>query len=179
MNDRETILGALTEPVGDKPLTLPSFAPNTSDDLWRAFTLRLEALNGKRARWTDLSTVQDRNWIVEPYINVPKAAGDYCLTSAWDASLGITSCTVAVAETGSILIRHEPSGHRLASLTPPHHVVVARQASIVWSLEEAFALLDHRNAVLITGPSRTADIEGVLVNGVHGPAELWVIVEEG
>jgi L-lactate dehydrogenase complex protein LldG len=62
---------------------------------------------------------------------------------------------------------------RLASLAPPVHIALVED--IVGTLDEAIARIDGRTHVVITGTSRTADIEGVLVRGVHGPRKLFVV----
>jgi L-lactate utilization protein LutC len=90
----------------------------------------------------------------------------------WSAQIGITTARALIAETGSILVDSGEGRTRLASLVPEIHLVLARRSQVVPRLEEAIALLGKRNAALITGPSRTADIEGILVRGVHGPKRL-------
>lgn len=179
MTDRDRILDSIG-PSSSRTLP-PVFADSKtrSNDLWNEFQVRLEALKGKIATWDDLAALSGRHWIVEPGVQVPPQVGHYEPSSCWEADAGLTTCEVAVAETGSLLILHNSNDHRMASLAPPLHVVVVRSDQIVATLDEALLRLDNRNAVMITGPSRTADIEGVLVNGVHGPANLWVIVQEG
>ncbi len=93
---------------------------------------------------------------------------------AWTADVGITLAELAIAETGSILIEAGPGRARLNSLTPPVHVALLRQDQLVANLEAAFNRELTRTTILITGPSRTADIEGVLVRGVHGPKDIVV-----
>lgn len=101
-------------------------------------------------------------------------------------SVGITACDLLVAQTGSILLTSRSAGGRGISVLPPHHVVLAEKRQLVPDLPEAFAYL-HRQygasfpsfATFITGPSRTGDIERILVLGAHGPRELTVILIEG
>jgi len=70
---------------------------------------------------------------------------------------------------------------RMISLVPPAHVAVLPKERFVTGLDELFTLLprpaeDTSSMVLITGPSRTADIEQILIRGVHGPGEIHVVV---
>ena len=74
-----------------------------------------------------------------------------------------------------------PQEARLISLLPPVHVAVVPAERILSGLDELFTVLPHpavqsSSMVLITGPSRTADIEQILVRGVHGPGEIHVVV---
>jgi L-lactate dehydrogenase complex protein LldG len=57
-------------------------------------------------------------------------------------------------------------------------VIVISQKAIVATMVEAIPLISTATSILVTGPSRTADIEGILVKGVHGPGELLVYVYE-
>ncbi|XHR30717.1 MAG: lactate utilization protein C [Chthoniobacteraceae bacterium] len=98
-------------------------------------------------------------------------------------SAGITACEALVAQTGSVLVTSRSSGGRALSVLPPHHVVVARREQIVADMTEAYALLASRYAQsgypsmisFISGPSRTGDIERILVLGAHGPKRLTVL----
>lgn len=103
------------------------------------------------------------------------------LASAAAAELGITGAELGVASTGSVLVRMGPDAPRVASLLPPVHVCLLPEERIVAGFEELFAALPRHAAesaqtVLITGPSRTSDIERTLVWGVHGPIRLVVLV---
>lgn len=97
--------------------------------------------------------------------------------------IGITSVDLAIAETGTLLMSHYASRERVASLLPPLHVAIVERAQIVSDLLDAFAELHTRgvqnlpsNITLITGPSKTGDIELQLTTGVHGPGKWRVIV---
>ncbi|HEY0792635.1 MAG TPA: lactate utilization protein [Chthoniobacterales bacterium] len=98
-------------------------------------------------------------------------------------SVGITACDALVAQTGSILLTARSAGGRSLSVLPPHHVVVARGDQLVPDLPAAFDLLKSRYGfrypsftTLITGPSRTGDIERILVLGAHGPKNLTIVL---
>ena len=98
-----------------------------------------------------------------------------------DVVVGITTAHGALADTGSIVVVSGPGRGRIASLLPPVHIAVigAEQLSPTLStyLGANPAIADvGSNVVAITGPSRTGDIEGTLVLGVHGPGDLHVIV---
>jgi L-lactate dehydrogenase complex protein LldF len=89
---------------------------------------------------------------------------------------GLTGCAVGIANTGTILLLDE--GETLkASLLPETHLVVLPTNCLVADLPEALAgTRNASNAVLVTGPSRTADIEMTLTIGVHGPKEIIVFL---
>jgi L-lactate dehydrogenase complex protein LldG len=105
------------------------------------------------------------------------------LTMMAGADLGVTAVDYAVAETGSLVLCSRPGQDRLVSLLPPVHVALLAPSALVPSLDALPPLLRRdldgpggvSNIVLVTGPSRTADIELSLTRGVHGPKTLHVI----
>ncbi len=90
----------------------------------------------------------------------------------------ITTCAVAIAQTGTIVFDGSPGmGRRILSLVPDRLLCVVRADQIVGSLPEAIARLDPtRPLTFVSGPSATVDIEMVRVVGVHGPRRLAVVV---
>ena len=97
------------------------------------------------------------------------------------ADVGITSADYALADTGSLAMIAGPHEARLVSLLPPAHIAVVPRERILTGLDELFSILPNpsdmtSSMVLITGPSRTADIEQILVRGVHGPGQITVVV---
>ena len=97
------------------------------------------------------------------------------------ADFGITSADYALADTGSLVMLASPREARLISLLPPAHIAVVPRGVILSGLDELLTVLPDparqtSSMVLITGPSRTADIEQILVRGVHGPGNLTVLV---
>ena len=96
---------------------------------------------------------------------------------------GITSTEGAVADTGAVILWPTPEEPRLLSLVPPVHIAVVDADRIYGSFAEAMEAGNWTagmptNALLISGPSKTADIEFTLVFGVHGPKEMVVIIKE-
>lgn len=92
---------------------------------------------------------------------------------------GVTVADFLIARTGSIVLNAESAGGRRLSVLPPLHIVLATSKQVVASLEDALARVDKATAsymAIITGPSRTSDIEKILVLGAHGPKRLAVIV---
>ena len=94
--------------------------------------------------------------------------------------VGITTVQAAIAETGTVVLDSTQERHRLVSLVPPVHIAIVDASKIYETLGEALAFI-HKNELspavtFITGPSRTADIELTLTVGVHGPQELYVII---
>lgn len=83
---------------------------------------------------------------------------------------GITRAHLAIAESGTLVFRDAESASRLAALSPWVHVAVVEPTDIVSTIEEAIVRFgDDPNIVWATGPSKTADVEGILIEGVHGP----------
>ena len=97
-------------------------------------------------------------------------------------TLGVTGCYCAIAETGTLLLTTSPSTPNKTSLLPDTHVAVVKTSRIVVGMEEAWNLLRAelkqlpRACSLISGPSRTADIEQTLVIGAHGPYRVHIIL---
>jgi L-lactate dehydrogenase complex protein LldG len=96
---------------------------------------------------------------------------------------GLTECECLVAQTGSVCVTSPSAGGRALSVLPPHHVVVARRAQVLTDLTAAYELLAAKYGSgypsfisFITGPSRTGDIERILVLGAHGPKKLTVLL---
>jgi L-lactate dehydrogenase complex protein LldG len=95
--------------------------------------------------------------------------------------IGITSADYVLADTGTLVMIASPEEQRLISLLPPAHLAVVPTGRILTGLDELFTLAptpaeSTSSLVLITGPSRTADIEQILVRGVHGPGQITVVI---
>jgi L-lactate utilization protein LutC len=139
--------------------------------LWTAFEFAFSVLGGRMIMRDELEALaQSPTWCDEASGFTSTAA------SVWDAEVGISTAELAIAKTGTLLLSSGPQTTRLGSLLPPKNVVIVGQNAIVPTLAEALGRLPDRNLVFVSGPSRTADIEGVLVRGVHGPGELMVYV---
>jgi L-lactate dehydrogenase complex protein LldG len=92
----------------------------------------------------------------------------------------ITTCEIAVASTGTIVLRHTGAqGRRSITLLPDHHICLVRRSQVCEVLPEALQRMDPSSTAPITtisGPSATSDIEMTRIRGVHGPRRLTVIL---
>ena len=129
-----------------------------------------EALNKSGVKVVSVSTLRDPREIIK------------------DADIGVTGADFAVAEIGSIGIVTDREADRLVSALPYIHIALLNSKDILHNLADLKEVLEkylhnssRRNNVvsLITGPSRTADIEQQHILGVHGPNQLHVIILEG
>lgn len=99
---------------------------------------------------------------------------------AYDYDAGVTEVDYAIAETGTLVIRHRPEHGRLLSLVPFVHVAIVQPKNFVADLIDFFEILAKdgvgSGVTMISGPSKTADIEMNVVTGVHGPNVVRVFV---
>ena len=119
-----------------------------------------------------------------PPLNLPMLRTDqaYDVQALEACDVGISECDALIAQTGTVLVTNRSAGGRALSVLPPHHVVLARREQLIADLPAAFELLQKKYAAnypsmisFITGPSRTGDIERILVLGAHGPKKLTII----
>jgi len=99
----------------------------------------------------------------------------------FDIDAAVTSTVGGIAETGAVILWPDEKEPRLMSLVPPIHIAILQAAKIYTTFSEAIQAEDWAqtlptNVVLISGPSKTADIELTLAFGVHGPKELIVLI---
>ncbi|MFO0867380.1 MAG: lactate utilization protein [Pirellulales bacterium] len=99
------------------------------------------------------------------------------------ADVGLTGVEWAIAETGSLVMASRPGRERVVSLLPPVHIAIVEESRILPDLLDLFRRLQAdgleqlpSNLVLITGPSKTGDIELQLTTGVHGPGQWLVLI---
>jgi L-lactate dehydrogenase complex protein LldG len=102
------------------------------------------------------------------------------------AEVGFTLCEALIARNGSILLSSAGMAGRRLSIYPPIHIVLAYTSQLVPDLKDGFKLIKTKYGnqlpsmiSVVTGPSRTADIEKTLVLGAHGPKELFVFLLDG
>ena len=109
--------------------------------------------------------------------------GGYDKNALEACDAGLTECESLVAQTGSVCVTSRSSGGRALSVLPPHHVVIACRSQLVSDLSAAYEHLAEKYGAnypsfisFISGPSRTGDIERILVLGAHGPKKLTVLL---
>jgi len=98
-----------------------------------------------------------------------------------DLDLGVTGAAAGLAESGSVVLDHGPGRPRMASLVPEVHVALLDLALMErtlahWAHKRPESVVDTANLVVITGPSRTGDIEQQLTLGVHGPKHVHIVL---
>jgi L-lactate dehydrogenase complex protein LldG len=119
--------------------------------------------------WPKLSAAFDAGFEVETSFD-RKRVDDY--------EFGITQAAGAIAETGSIILKDATTSSRLGALAPWVHIALVSKQQIFPDLFSAVTSLgDDPNIIWCTGPSKTADVEGILIQGVHGPGVQIALLE--
>jgi L-lactate dehydrogenase complex protein LldG len=190
-DDRATVFASIREALhqpGNKPRTaMPEWQP--SDVVCRPpqdfatlaahFTFKFTAAGGIVVEGIDgldtfLQSQSLKHGYADPALGLQ--SDDYTLEHSLERSriddytFGITRATAAIAETGSLVITERDTSARLAALAPWVHIAVLERSAIVPDMPSAIAQFGNDRATLfVTGPSKTADVEGILIKGVHGP----------
>ena len=191
MSSREAVLASIRAhmPKLERPEPLvPLFDSNPPPDLLAAFGKTLEKMGGEiltadpadklaavRAKLKDAKVVCS---------NVPEIEGNRALspgtqpTDLTDVDYGVVRAAFAVAETGSICLTDRQLGVNTLGYLPQHLIVLLDPADILPNIHHAYRRPEWRDAnyaVFQTGPSATADIEGVLIHGAQGVRSLSVL----
>lgn len=194
MSSRETILGNVRkalEPLKERA-PLPDWdaelmrmrASRPAADLVAQFSERMKAVNGTTLQSVSelVALLREKGWkrgYCDPAIwpQLKDAFGEeftvetsFDRTRVDDYGFGITVATAGIAETGTIVLSDSDTSSRLAALAPWVHVAVLDPSKIHSDIGAAIAAMPgDPNLIWVTGPSKTADIEGILIEGVHGP----------
>jgi L-lactate dehydrogenase complex protein LldG len=134
----------------------------------------------KQREWNEIFTLNPNLADLLKLASIPVASDASRIT---EMKVGITLCESLVARLGSVLVSSAASDGRRMIVYPEIHLVIAYASQVVSDLKDAFSALVKRYGenlpslvTIITGPSRTADIEKTLVMGAHGPKELIVFL---
>lgn len=193
-SDREQILGRVRSALAPLPqrAPLPDWErelvrlrqSQPTADLWEVFAARFKAVNGTPLKnAAELGAlIAAHGWMhgycdpalwpqVEP--SIPPGViveTTYDRTRVDDYAFGITRATGAIAETGTLILTDQDTSTRLGALAPWAHIALVRETEIFPDIPAALSALPvDPNVVWVTGPSKTADVEGILIEGVHGP----------
>ena len=92
---------------------------------------------------------------------------------------GVSKASYAIAESGAFVLKDSETADRMTSIAPWVHVAILNKSDIVQTIEEGLSkvLSDTPYAIFVAGPSKTTDVEGVLVEGVHGPGKQIVFMQ--
>ncbi|MDX3886200.1 MAG: LUD domain-containing protein [Sphingomonas sp.] len=190
MSARETILAAVraNRPEGDHPLPdLPRFPLEGGEDLIGLFLRNLESMGGRGQRDGTVSALLQARFPDARIIAsaVPEYDGDRDLAAVArprdlaDVDVAIVRASFGVAETGSVLLTDRALRNNAVAYLAQHLIVLLDPVRILPTLQDAYLhpdLRDHAYASFHTGPSATADIEGILIHGAQGVRSLTVLL---
>lgn len=202
MDAREEILGRLKKAVHPTPEVVDfdsPIYPAMDEPVDVAFKKNLELVNGhahlcntEEDVFTQIHSLlsayepeticcKDENLVQQ--LHSYKINFSECDKLPVNLEVGILPCEFLVAHTGSIMVSSAQKGGREFLIYPPVHIFIARKTQLVKWLDDAYQEIQKKytknlpsQITLITGPSRTADIEKTLVMGAHGPKEVHVFV---
>lgn len=168
-----------------------------NDDLVERFITRFESRSGTVVRvdslpdvpaaveaYRQLHGLPARGAIARPLAGLPWPADfvHHPGPAGKDEVLSVTACLAAIAEMGSLMLASGPDSPTTLNFVPDHHLIVLHEAQIVRHFEDAWAILRARPGGMpratniVSGPSRTGDIELTIQLGAHGPRSVHVIL---
>ncbi|HUJ44505.1 MAG TPA: LUD domain-containing protein [Opitutaceae bacterium] len=193
-SDREVILSRVRGALA--PLAKRAAYPTYPDDAavmhdlvdwkdpWSVFCERAKLVNGEGVDRVEevVALLKANQWLhgyCDPKLwpRLAPAFGpeitvetEFDRTRVDDYQFGITRAVGAIAETGTLILSDASTSCRLGALAPWVHIALLRREEVMAHVAQAVALLgDDPNVIWVTGPSKTADVEGILIEGVHGP----------
>ena len=196
MSERDSVMQSVKEAISDvrEGVSLPDYdseilvsSAHKANELggWREFSGNFSAVNGRpMTQLEDLANFLKQDGHDSGYCDpglketvgeAMESAGlkvNYDLRREHinDHAFGITRASGLISESGTVVLNDEDTVDRLAALAPWVHVAVIKDEPIFETISEAIdSLGDSSNVIWVTGPSKTADIEGILIEGVHGP----------
>lgn len=197
---------SIAESRNDGQTEVPSYQQEEiykpiAPDLLSCFRQELEAISGQcvvcsgeedvyqqlaaLVKKKDLPFIFSRDAIISEKLRTAGIAVEEREEESVQQYAGITPCELLVARTGSVIVNTAGDSGRQMHVFPPIHIVIARASQIVafpGDALDAIQLKYNENLpsamTIITGPSRTADIEKTLVLGAHGPKELIIFVDK-
>ena len=155
---------------------------DSESEIARALTTIISTLRAQRIALSDTPSIERIMYMTD--LEIEELAIAPSASEIFSFDVGISTAQAAIADTGTLVLDSAYERNRLVSLVPPVHIAIVDASCIVETLGEALTLLRKDNEIspavtFITGPSRTADIELTLAIGVHGPQELFVIINKG
>ena len=193
-DDREAILGKVRGALASLPrrAAMPDYDSGLelarrrldAGDPLAEFTERLKAVNGEVVSDAGAlaALLRGRGWthgycdpalfsLIGPHFQEGfTVETEFDRSRVDDYQFGVTRAVGAIAETGTIILNDATTSTRLGALAPWAHVAVIPRGKLYSDLSEAVAALGtDPNVIWCTGPSKTADVEGILIEGVHGP----------
>lgn len=155
---------------------------DSESEIARALTTIISTLRAQRIALSDMPSIERIMYMTD--LEIEELAIAPSANEIFSFDVGISTAQAAIADTGTLVLDSAYERNRLVSLVPPVHIAIVDASCIVETLGEALTLLRKDNEIspavtFITGPSRTADIELTLAIGVHGPQELFVIINKG
>ncbi len=187
------------QPIPPPPAALLRFPQISSDDCVDLFADAFAKLNGKFYRSTaaketvkeilggreavasNALILRDLGILEIPGVAPGGVDAEQLRALCATRTVGITGADYVIADTGSLVLLSSAQEARMISLLPPVHIAVVARSRFVSNLNQLLTILakpaEQTSAmVFITGPSRTADIEQILIQGVHGPGEIHVVL---
>ena len=175
-------------PLPDYDVSITHSAPKLEGlDLWAIFSRNFAAVHGRPMTTLDeladfLKSTNQLHGYCDPAlfdtIGSKLASAGLTVETEYDRSryddyqFGITRASGAIAESGTVILDDDRTSHRLAALSPWVHVAVLERSEIHRTISDGISAFgDSPNIIWCTGPSKTADVEGILIEGVHGPGE--------
>lgn len=195
MSSRDTIfqgIRAALAPLEDRT-AYPGFPPSATDPVWLDDATDLTALFQKRLTATGARFFADAaacaRWLREDGAKLvylapalaelaPVFAAELEVTHEYsrarvdEIDAAVTVAAGAIAESGTLVLTDAATPDRLAALAPWRHIAAVPPARLFRTIPDAIAAFPpDPNIIWVTGPSKTADVEGILIQGVHGPGQ--------
>jgi L-lactate utilization protein LutC len=166
------------------PLFLKSKSSLAAHQVVEVFKRNLELVDGHCVLAQNDAEVAEAVNRIAKGRQIAVSSSTFSKQDLFTVDVGITGAQAGIAETGTVVLDSSVERNRLVSLVPPIHIAILDASRIFLTLGETLAALQTGEELsptitFITGPSRTADIELTLALGVHGPQELYVIINEG